>query len=79
VNDRARVRAQTAARVRRWRARQADEAERRAERQARRAVWLADKLEAESLALADLIARDVPHDLAEALVGELQRRRTPAG
>ena len=71
--DEARLRAMNAARVRRFRERQREQAAVEVERVARRAAAIAERLEAEHPAAARILA-DLPPEVAGAVVAALNRR-----
>ena len=71
--DLERKRAQTAARVRKYRQRQAEQAEIAAEVLQRRAAAAADRLERDHPEAARVLA-ELPADVAGAVVAELNRR-----
>ncbi len=72
--DQERLRAMNAARVRRWRQRQREQAEVEAERTARRAEAIATRLEKQHPACARILA-DLAPEVAGAVVAALNRRQ----
>lgn len=69
-----RRRALTAARVRRYRQRQREQAEHEAYVTARRVKWLCDRLEAEQPAFVEQLRQLVPPEIAGEVVDELLTR-----